>query len=471
MPEPTTFESRLADAFDRYTDAAPRRVDARVLAAELAAGGRGRHLTLPRLAPHFGGLRLANALGLLAVASVAGLLFAGGFLTPEPAPLGGGGRILVQLTDDDRTHLFGADGTIRASATMQSRGCPQLLGNVDAVNLGGFVANTFRSFDAHLFPSFSGQGQYRQLTNYAGFEVWSGDRGSRAFVDTAAGASVVTFRDGDVANPHIDWYPIVGASGGALSPSGDVLALAVPDGPRALLVHLLGGGTDRIIAGLPVDDPEAWASISWSPDGSRFVVSTPTPGDRGLTLVTPSDGSVRNAGHPDLASRSSLHVPAGAWSPDGGSIVAMTDTGKLEVIDLDEGVHQLLPFLVGPAISAVRWSPDGTSLAVVAEWRGWPARQAVTIYPLDGSEPRVVELPGTTGESSEMAWSPDGTMLLTVDTAGPVKGRTGDAARLWATDVWGDAQSRSIASVPQAAHFSLRGLGAPCLEWLPEVQP
>ena len=51
MPDPNTFESRLADAMRRYSDQAPTDVDAMALAREIASGSAEEVHRRPRWWP------------------------------------------------------------------------------------------------------------------------------------------------------------------------------------------------------------------------------------------------------------------------------------------------------------------------------------------------------------------------------------------------------------------------------------
>ena len=152
MRDPITFDDRLIDAFAAYTAAAPQDVDPRALAAELAGGGRSRRMALPALDRRFGGVRLALALGLLVLASVAGLLLAGGFLRSDPAPLGADGRILVWLQGSG-VHLL-RDGVEVPGSPQPGTQCPVLMATADAIA----VRDRFKGF---AFRAFSGETQSR----------------------------------------------------------------------------------------------------------------------------------------------------------------------------------------------------------------------------------------------------------------------------------------------------------------------
>ncbi len=226
MRDPMTFEDRLSDAFAAYTAGAPKDVDPRALVAELAGSGRTRRLALPTFnLARFGGVRLALVLGLLALASVAGLLFAGGFLRSDPAPLGADGRILVWLQGSGM-HLLRDGVEVPVTGPVVGAGCPVLLATADAIA----VRDRFKGF---AFREFAGgtQSQWFNPNLYAGFERWSPDSSALAMVDMEREASVITFPDGDFVNPTVTRYPIVGAIDGFFSDDGSRLAIPVAAGP------------------------------------------------------------------------------------------------------------------------------------------------------------------------------------------------------------------------------------------------
>ena len=128
-------------------------MDPRALAAELAGGGGSRRVTMPAFDLQFGGVRLALVLGLLVLASVAGLLFAGGLLLLDPGPLAADGRILIWLQGSG-THLF------RDGVDVDSRS--QLLRVPGAVATADAIAVRDR-FKGIAFRAFSGERQSRAV--------------------------------------------------------------------------------------------------------------------------------------------------------------------------------------------------------------------------------------------------------------------------------------------------------------------
>ena len=213
MRDPMTFEDRLTDAFAAYTAAAPLGVDPHALVAGLAGSGRTPRLALPTFnLARFGGVRLALVLGLLALASVAGLLFA---VTRGPT-LRHSAAVAVRSmaafgVNAGTAHLLGADGVERALAR---HGVPRLPDGSSAARTPwpspGSARSSFRGF----VPGEAGQ----VSTADSGGERWSPDDRALALVDMATGpVSVVTFPDGDFVNPRSTRYAIKGALEGSFS--------------------------------------------------------------------------------------------------------------------------------------------------------------------------------------------------------------------------------------------------------------
>ncbi len=92
MPEPPTFEARLADAFDRYVAPAPVEVDTRALARSVVAGAAGRRWQASDLAPT--GRRLLLLAAALLVASLAAIVVGGRLVDPPPPPTPFRGELL-----------------------------------------------------------------------------------------------------------------------------------------------------------------------------------------------------------------------------------------------------------------------------------------------------------------------------------------------------------------------------------------
>jgi hypothetical protein len=462
MRDPMTFEERLADAFDRYLEAAPTRADARTLAAGLARGERGRAaggraFWLPRP----GGLRLTLVLAALAFAGVAGLLAVGAFLTSRPAPADAG-RILAWIASADGkgdAYLVGVDGAVRASREFEgSRGCPTLLGSADAVAIPGFGSVRFSGFD----PGLAGQVSTEHPgtdpgTGVGGFERWSPDHRAMVTVGIRSGpVTVVTFPTGDVANPSLTSYRLKYALDAAFSPDGSRLAV-MRDTDNTVEIHVLEDGSDTILAAVPTRDPEMTArTMRWAPDGSALVVVTADADGLHLAKVG-MDGFVgaiplRGAFGPGTSLE--LLAVRGIYA------IARTGTGELWELDMvrseahDTGVR--LPEGV-PSVAAM--SPSGYGVAVISG-------STVRVHWFDRDpHDHVIELPG---ESA--VFSPDGSRVLSLTSEAADDG-SGSTARLWVTDPWTPGAPALLSTLPLPDERVRPPDSIPCLQWLPELNP
>ena len=461
MHDPMTFEARLAEAFDRYGVAAPTAVDSRALAATLV-GARPSRLAWPVIPwPRATGLRLALVLGLLALASAAALLVAGSLPRPDPAPLGGG-RILVWLPSGPgggTAHLLGVDGIETASRGFESRGggCPVLLAGADGVATPGYGNIRFSPFSAGAASQVS--------VRYAGGERWSPDHRVLALMNSDDDSvSLVTFPDGDPANESTTRYPLgfsLDSADGAFSADGRRFMVASAADAGAIRVTLVeeGATQPRDLAMIPSQDAgHDW--ISWAPDGSRVVIVTKDEGGSRLTMITVADGTMRQLGRPGTLGSGKGLVPL-AWSPDGRYLLVQAEAGDAAILDIVRGGFRSIGTQLPSDPAVVRWSPDGSSLAVITG-------TTLTVYPLDGAPDRTIQLPG-----QAVGWAPAGTMLAVLaDGSGLAPTHAGDAVTVWIYHPWDTTPAQVIATIAwEAGQAATDSRPQSCIQWLPEVTP
>ncbi|GAA4849411.1 S9 family peptidase [Actinomycetospora corticicola] len=214
-----------------------------------------------------------------------------------------------------------------------------------------------------------------------------------------------------------------------------------PDGTRLAFTRSVSGHHQLVV--LPVDGPgepvtlvdreSPIGELAWSPDGSAIaftsrearpdappftVVGTPDRAtlprrvDRlfpkldgeGWTVDRPRAVFVVAADVPGdsrLLAHHRYDIAGPAWSPDGRSLAVTTvrdepdaDLTMVEALHLlDVASGELRPLTTSPSISVTRpsWSPDGTSVAVLAEDVTLiPSFGRIAVVPAEGGDPRVL---------------------------------------------------------------------------------
>lgn len=182
---------------------------------------------------------------------------------------------------------------------------------------------------------------------------------------------------------------------------GDVPAIATP-APR-----VLAGSSAPAAAPAPATmpapaPPSADAAVSASeplpavgPRGRLAFVSD------GRIWVMNADGSGRRALTPE-----GLQFIQPAWSPDGKRLAAIfyaQMVTRVALVELD-GTYRFITDLAAEP-QGVRWSPDGSALALTVWERGLPHAD-VFLLAVDGSWRRRLD------SGSNPDWSPDGTQLV-----------------------------------------------------------
>jgi Tol biopolymer transport system component len=206
------------------------------------------------------------------------------------------------------------------------------------------------SVDLFLADARTGRIERKLLTTAARPEIeslqslrsagaWSPDGRRFAFAVVRNGAPVLLLFD--LERGRVARRLTLPALGEAAGPSW------APDGSQIVFTGLAAGATDLYIYDLETDrlrsltsDPHADLQPSWSPDGSRIVFAT----DRFTTDRTSLDPGRLELALLDVASGAVSRIPAfdanhysPQWTPDGASIVFVTDQGSGGVARADLG--------------------------------------------------------------------------------------------------------------------------------------
>jgi len=217
---------------------------------------------------------------------------------------------------------------------------------------------------------------------------------------------------GDIAPPLLRKFDVV--SGVRYAPDRSRLAMIVSGGGRPEKLYMMGtdprslsdsGAAPTVLSDEPGFDDE----FSWSPDGSRLVLSKQRFGGHGalvhdLYILDVASRDLRrltsNAAHTDPA-----------WSPDGRAIVAVEKRigrDNLVLIDPASGARTpLTSFTDDIQLYTPAWSPDGRSIAF--SMFDADGVRAIAIINRDGSGLR--RLVADSVNNRYPVWSPDGSRI------------------------------------------------------------
>ena len=291
-------------------------------------------------------------------------------------------------------------------------------------------------------------------TGTAGLAAISDDGRYVAYVVTEEGKSGLWLRQvATTSNVPIVPPADVRFNGVTFSPDGNhVYYSFYPAGEvygNLYQVPVLGGGARRV-----VEDVDG--GVSFDPEGRRFAFV------RGISATQEAALIVADIGGSNLKTLRTRKTPnryrveSVAWSPDGKTIAAVADRGEalqadVLLVDAATGQETVLGNHAWRNVSYVAWLPEGDALLINAQEANGESTSQIWLVPVAGGDPRRI-----TNDLSTYAG-----LSVTADGKSFISVRNELRSQIWVLDAAGK-DSRAI-STGAAADDGVNGLA-----WTPD---
>ena len=196
------------------------------------------------------------------------------------------------------------------------------------------------------------------------------------------------------------------------SPDGKKFAYLLANNPKPgeyrIIVHATEGNEEKDVATGPLseDQPE----VAWSPDGKTIVLLLSQPGDAlgGMDAIDVETGKRKRF----LISKD-LYFVKTVWLPDGRGLLALAQVafGPNQVVYVSYPSGKVSPVTRDTnSYADLSVAADGRTLATVEG----QSHNSVYVMPDGASSAQARELPTEGFPNYEVAWTPDGQLLMSV---------------------------------------------------------
>lgn len=263
-------------------------------------------------------------------------------------------------------------------------------------------------------------------SNYAA-PVWSPDGGSLAFSSLQAGSDsfnrTILYRADANGNGSIVTLAVDDRSLGSLGPGIPQFSAWSPDGELIALIAAGEFGIKTMFIGSNSgESPNALGLgaplyFSWAPDGAAILIHR----GEGLSVVPVTDSG---SGTPIAVGVGSVSFNVPAWAPDSKSFAHVENIAGTSFVVLTRLGEINNHEIIGEAIArvALRWSPDGKSLAITRSSGAGAGYQTLSLYSPGDSSERIIHR----GDIGAFWWSPDSSRLAILENS-----RVIDFAFVW----------------------------------------